>query len=247
MVVGGVHGNEVIGARVINELIQNPIPNTDWVIANPKALAQGGRFIDQNLAFAFAHKHRTPHYESRRAEEVVELCAPYDLIIDVHDTESPHCEYVAINDQSHPSVLAVASIMGLRRVIYSRYGIASRNPNAITLEFNRCGEKNREAGVERVLGGLATIATMSHLPVIDMNSLDFYRRITEISGEYAEKLGLLDTANEVPFDPLPIEVNRQLGLPSDLTLYSEYWGLTGDWFGSLLIKDGPPTKTARMP
>jgi succinylglutamate desuccinylase len=104
LLVGGTHGNELTGVYLIKKLEQYPDLmcrssfETLTLLGNPRAIASGVRYIDQDLNRSFnlqkvAQTDANQTYESQRAREIRAQFGqagqtPIDLIIDQHSTTS---------------------------------------------------------------------------------------------------------------------------------------------------------------
>jgi succinylglutamate desuccinylase len=102
LLVGGTHGNELTGVYLIKKLEQYPDLmrrdsfETLTLLGNPRAIAVGVRYIDQDLNRSFNLQKVTQTdsnqaYESQRAREIRAQFGqaghtPIDLIIDQHST-----------------------------------------------------------------------------------------------------------------------------------------------------------------
>lgn len=108
-VVGGTHGNELLGVQLVNQLLKRPDEaarstfDTVCLIANPEAVAKNRRYctVDLNRCFddatlQVAHGRRaTAGVEPARARELNEQLGPkgcasplIDMCLDVHTTTS---------------------------------------------------------------------------------------------------------------------------------------------------------------
>lgn len=104
LIVGGTHGNELTGVRLVQQWQQfearftRPSINIDTLIANPLAVERSVRFADYDLNRQFSshgtdpqtaeesNEHRITH-SLRQTLSAETGCQP-DLIIDVHNTTS---------------------------------------------------------------------------------------------------------------------------------------------------------------
>ena len=95
VVLGGVHGNEVCGVKVLKKLI--PIleiikGKVTFIFANLKAIKQNKRFIEQNLNRCFlknqSNKIRNS-LEGKTAREIMPYLDEADLMLDIHASFTP--------------------------------------------------------------------------------------------------------------------------------------------------------------
>lgn len=114
LIVGGTHGNELIGAYLIQYLEQHPASviresfSTHTLLANPLAFAQGRRYVDHDLNRSFhiqaLQDPMRSGYEASLAKQIVANfgksgTTPIDVIIDLHSTTS-HMGLTIIIDEN---------------------------------------------------------------------------------------------------------------------------------------------------
>jgi aspartoacylase len=97
-IVGGTHGNELIGAWLVRRFEKQPHALGErsfepvLVLGNPEALKQNRRYVDVDLTRSFGeHDPSRPGYEAARAAALKEQLgrggtAPADVLIDLHTT-----------------------------------------------------------------------------------------------------------------------------------------------------------------
>ncbi len=113
MVVGGIHGNEVTGSMLVEELRRDMDADTlslsagtlTLALGNPRAIASSTRgsepHADLNRVFTDARLADVADtsYETQRARELAPLLASADYLIDLHATNKPSEPFlVVIND-----------------------------------------------------------------------------------------------------------------------------------------------------
>jgi N-acyl-aromatic-L-amino acid amidohydrolase len=123
LIVGGTHGNELIGAYLVQKIELSPHLFSQYsfqvqtLLANPRAFAKGVRYIDQDLNRSFDRQslqHSTqPNYETERAKEISQnFEANFDrattFIIDLHSTTS-NMELTLILDTNNPFTLKLVA------------------------------------------------------------------------------------------------------------------------------------------
>jgi succinylglutamate desuccinylase len=95
VVLGGVHGNEVCGVRVIGKLAPNLEINAGkvtFIIANLEAIKQNKRFMEYNLNRCFLKKQPKEifkSFEGRLAREIMPYLDRADLMLDIHASFTP--------------------------------------------------------------------------------------------------------------------------------------------------------------
>jgi aspartoacylase len=93
IIVGGTHGNEWTGIKIVNhyqDYLKNKYPQItlEFIFANPEAYELNSRFKDEDLnrAFQFLNEDKKS-YESIRAKEIKKIIdEEHCLVIDLHTT-----------------------------------------------------------------------------------------------------------------------------------------------------------------
>ena len=90
---GGVHGNELLGIYLVKSLMNEPLEypdlNVDFLLANPKAIKECRRYIDRDLNRSFnkqALSNDSELYEHERAKVIKKRLEKCDFLIDLHTT-----------------------------------------------------------------------------------------------------------------------------------------------------------------
>jgi aspartoacylase len=124
-IVGGTHGNELIGVSLIKKfkqypnLVQYSSFETLTVLGNPQAIAAEKRYIDKDLNRCFLEKDlKNPlltSYEEQRAKELNNILGPKgnpstDFILDIHSTTA-NMGITIIPSSFHPFNLKLAAYL----------------------------------------------------------------------------------------------------------------------------------------
>ncbi|MFM2062178.1 MAG: hypothetical protein RLZZ507_1848 [Cyanobacteriota bacterium] len=122
-IVGGSHGNELIGVYLVKkfqkypDLIKKENFETFSLLGNPKAIAARRRYIDKDLNRCFTGQNllddKTSSYEELRAREIQQILQPQnqdlvDVIIDLHTTTA-NMGLCIILGNMHPLLLKLAA------------------------------------------------------------------------------------------------------------------------------------------
>ncbi|MGI9282541.1 MAG: aspartoacylase [Endozoicomonas sp.] len=122
-IVGGTHGNELIGPYLIRKLeqdgsfSQSAIP-VDYLLANTAAYKEVRRFIDADLNRSFTddilNGHDDSIYEHRRAREINRILGPKPnnerFIIDLHSTTTNMGMTLLVRDHAAFNLQAAAFV-----------------------------------------------------------------------------------------------------------------------------------------
>ncbi|WP_445637025.1 aspartoacylase [Nostoc sp. DSM 114161] len=124
-IVGGTHGNELTGVYLAKKfqqypnLINKPSLETLVLLGNPKAIAEGKRYIDKDLNRCFSKQNLQNsdflNYEDRRAKEIKQILQPQnqpfvDAIVDLHSTTANMGLSLIFCDM-HPFLLRLAAYL----------------------------------------------------------------------------------------------------------------------------------------
>ena len=156
------HGNERVGARVLEALRDIPIKQGTLIlnIAHKEAFVSGKRFIDQDLNRVFPGKP-DGNTEERLAYELAPLVQAADIVLDIHSTESGLHESLIVT-KIDDSTRSVIDFVGPKRVlvmsISNKHSLISSAKVGIAFEYGRDRSETtyRETirGIMRILIGL---------------------------------------------------------------------------------------------
>ena len=112
----GVHGNEKTGILAVQKLLDNLILTKGIlyiVFANPLAIKNNIRFVEQNLNRCFIKSQTGSSYEEKRAQFLMNVLDNCDALLDLHDSNTDNSISFAITD----SGLDVVKHMNLEYVV----------------------------------------------------------------------------------------------------------------------------------
>lgn len=117
LVIGCIHGDELIGQRVINELRRLIISRGTLVtvIANMRSIKAGKRFIDKDLNRSFPGNKKGKH-EERLAYALFPLIKRADIVLDIHSTTTDTTSAVILT-KVNKSIKQLLSIFNPKRVV----------------------------------------------------------------------------------------------------------------------------------
>lgn len=110
--VTALHGNEIMPTLALASA------SVSQIIANPRALARGVRFIEKDLNASFGTSGNS--YEELRARELIDVLDRRKLVIDFHTFPCESDPFAIIVDLK---MLPLASTLGLKHVVYMKYNI----------------------------------------------------------------------------------------------------------------------------
>ncbi len=163
-VSGGTHGDERVGARVV-EALRDAVDPTDalWqlrlLIGNPRALAAGVRHIDSDLNRAFGLEAAATGYEASRAQVICDALGTPRVLLDIHQTHCDTPPLAVVKDT--PAHLAFARALGLRTAVVDAariYGttmladwVDAAGGLGVTLESGRADSSEAEVAARAVV------------------------------------------------------------------------------------------------
>lgn len=117
LVIGCVHGDELIGEKVIEELRKVAVLQGTLVtvIANTRAMKAGKRFIDQDLNRVFPGNPQGDH-EEQLAYSLVPLLKEADIVLDIHSTTTDTTSAIILT-KVNQSIRQLLSIFNPKRVV----------------------------------------------------------------------------------------------------------------------------------
>jgi succinylglutamate desuccinylase len=114
LIVGGTHGNELIGVNLVKKLEQQPAIvsrssfETMTLFANPAAIAVGRRYVEKDLNRSFHSDDlqdlTKSDYETKQARKIVDTFGangikPVDMVVDLHSTTSNMGLTIIVDDR----------------------------------------------------------------------------------------------------------------------------------------------------
>lgn len=117
LVVGGQHGNEPFGARLIKDMESDfaGSQGIKMIVANPRALQKNVRYIEENMNQAYSSIKNT--YEAKRANMIAEQAAMHQFLIDLHTTTSEIPPTLIVADLSH-ATLQIINSLPFEHIVY---------------------------------------------------------------------------------------------------------------------------------
>lgn len=232
LVIGGMHGNELLGPAVVKLFLQNPVKSVDVVLANELALDANSRYVVQDLNRSFPGDSKSKDYEPLRAAQLLEMAKNYDLVLDFHNTycSDNDCGFVGQSTSKLPYMAAFQ--FGIRRMIVADYECINKYAdNCLSIEISLDSEQNKpELWYER-------IAILSRLDQIDadINALEKYRFVYRMTLKDKEGFNLPNKKLRA-FVPLEKGLAEKMGVESPAYPIFIADKFTPYYYGGLLRK-----------
>lgn len=117
LVIGCVHGDELIGRKIINKLRKLTISHGTLVtvIANTHAIKAGKRFVDQDLNRSFPGNPKGNHEECL-AYSLFPLIKEADIVLDIHSTTTDTTSAIILT-KVNKSIRQLLNIFSPKRVV----------------------------------------------------------------------------------------------------------------------------------
>ena len=227
LVIGGTHGNESLGIELVRLLRERLIKGVDTLIANPRAVAAGVRFVETDLNRSFGGK--ASGYEERRACEITRLVAQYDLVLDFHNTQAANNNCSFIGPNSEYLLPGISALLGLNNCIIATYDCINRQcPNTLSIEISQNDKLDNPSVWRRKIDQL-----MQEDSLEKSRELNLYRFAGRLTWDQKEKLGIKEL---LPFQSLSKKLSTTLGLEDEL--YSIFVGSRfTEYYATLLTKE----------
>lgn len=196
LVIGGMHGNETLGLKVVKLFQDSPVLEVDTLLANEQAIEANCRFVEQDLNRSFPGDSKSDKYEFKRASEILKTARKYDVVLDFHNTHCPENDCGFVGETASEKLTDVAWVLGLDKVIVADYECINKaSNNCLSVEVS-LGSKLNDAKLwyERIV-------MMSKLDSITTKSkVQKFRFVYRMSIEDKERL-VLDKQNLRAFKP----------------------------------------------
>ena len=207
LVIGGMHGNETLGLKVVKLFQDNPVLEVDTLLANEQAIEANCRFVGQDLNRSFPGDSKSDKYELKRASEILNTTRKYDVVLDFHNTYCPENDCGFVGETASDKLTNVAWVLGLDKVIVADYDCINKaSNNCLSVEVSLDSKLNdAKLWYERIvkLSKLDSITTKS--------KVQKFRFVYRMSIEDKERLGL-DKQNLRAFKPLSKKLSDARGV-----------------------------------
>lgn len=211
LVIGGMHGNEPLGPRIVSWLNEHHMEGVDGVIANGLAYKANTRFVKQDMNRSFPGIKDSSDYEHRRPYELIEMAKKYDLVFDFHNTNCPDNDCVFVGEDSKDYLYNIAGHLKMSRVVVADYDCMNKYvPNCISVEVSLQSELNKPKL------WIAKIAELSRLQAKDIDpavDLELYKFAYRMTLEDRDRYGL-ESEGLKAFVPLNSELAEKMNLKS---------------------------------
>lgn len=147
-IVGSLHGNELVGKKVIEKITNNKISikkgTLITIIANTKALKKKKRYIDDDLNRVFPG-NKTGNFEERLAYKIFPILNKCDYVIDIHSTVTDTKDVVIVK-KTNKGVARLIDIIKPKRVVlmprsFGKGALINHCKSGVSLEYGRHLEK----------------------------------------------------------------------------------------------------------
>lgn len=166
LVVGCVHGDELLGEKVINELRKITVIGGTLVtvIANKPAMSEGKRFIDQDLNRSFPGNQRG-NREERLAHDLLPLLRKADIVLDIHSTTTNTTSAIILT-KVNESIKELIKVFNPKHVVVMKENVAKTALTGhckagISFEYGKEGSvrafKSTLADILKILQGYGVV------------------------------------------------------------------------------------------
>ncbi len=187
LIVGCVHGDEIIGQKVINDLKKIKVQkgSVSFLIANGSAQEKNQRWISNDLNRSFPGIKNGSN-ESRIAYYINKELKNYDLVIDIHATNSDIGDLAVITNLKSKTknllkIIPISKIMLARKcVVFGGCELITHSKLGVALEY---GPDKSGRNYKKALNNIKTI--LKNLGIINGRKKIFKEKIIySISGVY---------------------------------------------------------------
>lgn len=162
-IVGGIHGDEPAGVRVVERLAETPVVRkadgtVQLVIANERAVERGERYTETDLNRAFPGDDTSDVYEAALAARLVEVLSGADAVLALHTSHSappPFAIYSQLTDSIRRTVTGLPVEYAVDSSDLRGTTLDSVLPHTVSIEAGYQGSKEAaEFGYEASLAFL---------------------------------------------------------------------------------------------
>ena len=208
LIVGGVHGDEPFGLRLVKRIKDVRPEGVEGVVANMKALKKGVRYLETDMNRSFAVEAPVS-IEERRAEELMPKLMASDAVIDVHSTRAQGTTCAITVCEPNKLHLKIARHLNMKRLVImppSGSLVATCPDKAISLEI-----ATDKLGVFSTIFLLERLKTLNDVGDYDNRVLMVYKFVNRVSRKTLERMKI-DMGEIANFKKLSTITVSKLGL-----------------------------------
>jgi hypothetical protein len=209
LIIGGMHGNELLGLKIVKLLHSMPIKSVGTVLANEQAIVAKRRYMGLDLNRSFPGSSKSKNYESQRAAQLLRLARKYDVVLDFHNTYCPDNNCGFVGENASQRLYNAAWLLGIKDIIVADYDCINKYAvNCLSVEISLNGRLDRpELWYERIKM-LSKLDNFSVTP-----SIRKYRFVYRMSLDDKDRLDL-PSKNLKAFQPMDSKTANALGVKS---------------------------------
>lgn len=163
----GLHGNEHLPVLALDSA---GIPH---IVGNPKALAEGARWIDFDLNSAF--NSQSDKYEARRAQLLLKKIPKKNMVVDFHTSNSANVPFAIVTDKK---MIPFALTTGLKHIVHMKYNI-KKGGALIDLRDGISIETGKHREAESFYTTLEVVKNVKKGKMFNANVYEVYGKITK--------------------------------------------------------------------
>ncbi len=188
LLIGGTHGNEVTGIKLVRHLNKKPISGIEPIIGNERAVAKNVRFVETDLNRS-SGKLKPRTYEERLANNLKHKITKASFVVEFHNTTARNNTCAIITSKPNSLHFALAKSFGIDRVlIMPAKGSLSglRSKRFFSLEIS-----NNDTRFTNIQFLLRKLKNISNLGKINYKKLKIYKfSDILVTKAVAEKVGV---------------------------------------------------------
>jgi Succinylglutamate desuccinylase / Aspartoacylase family len=211
LIIGGLHGDETLGIDLVNQIRNEPIIGIDTIFGNPMATSVKARYIDRDLNRVFPGR-LDGCLEEVRANQIMQMVAGYDLIIDFHNTRSDDNNCSFVGETFIEETLQLSLFMGLNRIVIADYNCINKYlPNCLSIEisFSSSDLNNTDYWYEK----LVALST-SDIKNQSLADLQLFKFIDRVHGDTYRQFNF----NFQNFESISRQDKLNLGISAELEM-----------------------------
>ncbi len=116
LLIGGTHGNELTGIKLVKYLLKNPILGIEPIIANKKATNKKVRFIDTDLNRSCGKTELKTH-EEKLSKILRPKIMAADFVIEFHNTTAKNNTCAIVTSVPNLLHYSLASYFGVQKIL----------------------------------------------------------------------------------------------------------------------------------
>ena len=223
LLLGGTHGDEKTGIKLVEEIKKNPIDNVEPFLVNKEAVKKNKRYIETDINRTAGKKYPISQ-EEILANKIQKKFKNFDLIIDIHNSKTTGTFCGIVVGKISNFQLEILKYFGFKFVVIMPKEGALITPSGkrgVALEISK--DKKDKFNIEFLYKKLKNIKKSKKIKKTKTKKIKIFKYLNSVT-TYTFKKIKKDFGEIKNFKKLNKKQLKLLKLPNDKDIYFIFYG-----------------------